>query len=121
MTSPSGMTQLQMIVTALVLTAPAMIWNGTIAMNTKPHSALSLRLICLNRGEPQYCSGTCSRAYCSVNGTNSSDPNAIPARINAAIPRAYRATQCAVAASATNATTTNPTNVITAPISSDLG
>ncbi len=88
MISPSGMTQLQMIVAGLVLIAPAMMWNGTIAMNTKPHSALSLRLMSSNRGEPQYCSGTCSRAYCSVNGTNKSDPNAIAARINAAIPRA---------------------------------
>src|ERR1700733_3183124 len=56
-TSPSGITQLQMIVAGLVLIAPATTWNGTIAMNTKPHSALSLRLISLNWDEPQYCSG----------------------------------------------------------------
>src|ERR1700722_5614948 len=91
------------------------------AMKTKPHRAVSLRLIRLNWGEPQYCSGTWSRAYCSVNGTNNSDPNAIVARINAAIPRAYRATQWAVEASARNATTAKPMNVTTAPTSSDLG
>src|ERR1700739_1940801 len=85
------------------------------------HIVVSLRLISLNFGEPQYCSGTCSRAYSSVNGVNNNDANDISARISAAIPRAYRATQWAVEASARNATTTNPMNVTTAPTSSSLG
>src|SRR5579884_174515 len=85
------------------------------------HIRVSLRLISLNFGDPQYCSGTCSRAYSSVNGTNSNDANEIRARIAAAMPRAYRATQWAVVASATNATTTKPVNVTTAPTSSSFG
>ena len=119
-TSPSGMAQLKMMFPGLVLIAPAIMWNGTIAANMHAHIVVSFRLIALNLGEPQYCSGTCSRAYSSVNGVNNNDANEIADRINAAIPRAYRATQWAVEASATNATTTNPTNVTTAPTSSRL-
>ena len=52
---------------------------------------------------------------------NISEANEISDRISAAIPRAYRATQWAVEASARNATTTNPMNVTTAPTSSNLG
>src|ERR1700760_2452670 len=85
------------------------------------HIVVSLRLIALNLGDPQYCSGTFSRAYSSVNGVNNSDANEISDRIRAAIPRAYRATQWAVEASARKATTTNPMNVITAPTSSSFG
>ena len=85
------------------------------------HIVVSLRLISLNFGDPQYCSGTCSRAYCSVNGVNNNEANEISAKINAAIPRAYRATQLAVEASTRNATTTNPMNVTTAPTSSSFG
>src|SRR6202012_626676 len=85
------------------------------------HIVVSLRLICLNLGDPQYCSGTCSRAYSSVNGVNNSEANEISDRTSAAIPRAYRATQCAVEASARNATATNPMKVITAPTSSSFG
>src|ERR1700757_2776804 len=85
------------------------------------HIVVSLRLICLNLGDPQYCSGTCSRAYSSANGVKNSEANEISDRISAAIPRAYRATQWAVEASARNATTTKPMNVTTAPTSSSLG
>src|ERR1700733_12771666 len=121
MTSDTGMTQLQMMFPARVLTVPATMWNGTMAMNTQPHSVVSLRLTALNAAEPQYCSGTFSRAYCSVNGTASKDPNASAARSSAAIPRAYRATQCPTDGSATKATTTNPMKVATAPSSNDFG
>jgi len=56
-----------------------------------------------------------------VNGVKNNEANEIRARIAAAIPRAYRATQWAVEASARNATATNPMNVTTAPTSSSLG
>src|SRR6202042_2024215 len=120
-TNPSGIAQLNTMFPALVLTVPAIAWNGTIAAKMHAHIVVSLRLIALNLGEPQYRSGTFSRAYCSVNGVKNNDANEISDRISAAIPRAYRATQWAVDPSARNATTTNPMNVTTAPVSSSLG
>src|SRR6201986_307715 len=120
-TNPSGIAQLNTMFPALVSIVPAIAWNGTIAANMHAHIVVSLRLICLNLGDPQYCSGTCSRAYSSVNGVNNSEANEISERISAAIPRAYRATQWAVEASARKATTTNPMNVTTAPTSSSFG
>src|SRR6201985_212379 len=120
-TSPSGIAQLNTMFPALVSTAPAIAWNGTIAAKMHAHIVVSLRLIALNLADAQYCSGTRSRAYSWVNGVNNNEATEISDRINAAIPRAYRATQWAVEASARNATITNPINVTTAPSSSNRG
>ena len=68
--------------------APASTCSGTSAAKTQAHIVLSCRLIALNCGESQYWRGTDSRAYCSVNGTNNSEPNAISASSAAAIARA---------------------------------
>ena len=57
-TNPSGMAQLKTIFPALVLIVPAITWNGTIAAKMHAHIRVSLRLISLNFGDPQYCSGT---------------------------------------------------------------
>ena len=87
-TSPIGITQLKNVAARCVSIAPAATCEGTMSRNTKPHIAVRRRLIALNRGEDQYCSGTASRAYCSVNGVRSSEVNAISASSPAATPRA---------------------------------
>src|ERR1700727_794624 len=88
MTIAIGIAQLKIRFARCVSRAPAMTCAGTIAANTSPHIVVSCRLTCLNCGEDHSCRGTDSRAYCSVNGVTSSDPNAIAARRAAAIARA---------------------------------
>src|SRR6202020_3587439 len=116
-----GITQLKIVLPRRVSIAPAAMCDTIITRKTHPHSTVNWRLICLNRGVDQNSRATDSRAYCSVNGTNSSDENAINASSSAAIALAYRATQCVVAGSAINATIVKPTNATTAPISSIRG
>ena len=42
--------------------------------NASPQTSVSVRLTCLNSGRAWTSGGACSRAYCSVNGTNASEP-----------------------------------------------
>ena len=56
-------------------------------MKIHAHIIVRRRFVALNVGEAQNSRGTESRAYYSVNGVNSSEPNAINARSAAAIAR----------------------------------
>jgi hypothetical protein len=67
--------------------APASRWPLAIARISTPHTALIRRLTDRNTGEPQYCRGTDSRAYCSVNGTVTTEASMTAARANVAAPR----------------------------------
>src|SRR5262249_4953817 len=86
-TSRIGSAQLKIRVARWVSSEPGVMGSGAIAAEAAPHMAVRRRLTALKTGEDQEDSGTSSRAYCSVNGTQSSEPNAISASRPAAIPR----------------------------------
>ncbi len=68
-------------------TRPARAWPTAMTATTPPHAALMRRLIERNSAVCQYCRGTVSRAYCSVNGITGSSRKMTTARTAAAIAR----------------------------------